>query len=104
MTAASYSKRRRAEEGACLAGGGACGRGLRARAPSSPLLPSPFEPPRNATSPRMRRATGGGGCFRAPGAGAAAEEEAVVAEAGVFGAPARGARPFGGGGGRVFFG
>lgn len=44
-----------------------------ARTPSSPLLPSPFEPPRNATSPRMRTAAGGGGCFRAQGAGAAAE-------------------------------
>lgn len=77
VTAASSSKRRRAAEGAWPRRGGRAAR--RGAWPAgrgsllSPLLPSPFEPPRNATSPRMRTAAGGGGCFRAQGARAAAE-------------------------------
>lgn len=49
--------------------GVACGQGL----PPLHLLPSPFEPPRNATSPRRRTAAGVRSCFRAQEAGAAAE-------------------------------
>lgn len=75
--------------------------------PGLPPLPFCLRPSSRHVTPRPRACAGRLAAVVVSGLrgpGAAAEEEAVVAEAGVFGAPARGARPFGGGGGRVFFG